>query len=93
MLTKKPIFVVALIMLTFAVALSACGPSATPTVAAEAMAPLPTVEPVPASAGQPTATAITDTYIRTGPGTNYPAYAIAPAGKSGQVLGKSGDGQ
>ena len=93
MLTRKSISVVALIVLAAAVALSACGPKATETPAAAQMAALPTVEPVPATAGQPTATTITDTYIRTGPGTGYPAYAIAPAGKSAQVLGKSSDGQ
>jgi uncharacterized protein YraI len=90
---RKSIFVVAMLVLAATVALSACGPQATATPATAQMAALPTVEPVPAAAGQPTATTTTDTYVRSGPGTNYPAYAIAPAGKSAQVLGKSSDGQ
>ena len=75
-------------------ALTGCGSdeTATPAPTAVPMADLPTVEPAPVAAGAPTATTITDTYIRTGPGTGYPAYAIAPAGKSAEILGKNSDG-
>jgi uncharacterized protein YraI len=77
-----------------AFALTGCGSgeTATPAPTAVPMADLPTVEPAPVAAGAPTATTITDTYIRTGPGTGYPAYAIAPAGKSAEILGKNSDG-
>jgi uncharacterized protein YgiM (DUF1202 family) len=93
-LSKKPIVALFLAVVVMALALTGCGSNETATPApAELSAPaVPTVEPVPAAAGEPSATAITDTYIRTGPGTGYPAYAIAPAGKSGKVIGKNGDG-
>ena len=92
---SKTMTAFALASLVMAMVLTACGGGSTPTAApaAASAASIPTVEPVAASAGQPSATTTTDTYVRTGPGTNYPAYAIAPAGKSAQVLGKSGDGQ
>jgi uncharacterized protein YraI len=93
-LTKKPIMALFLAIVVMALAMTGCGSNETaapePTVVSTST--IPTVEPVPAAAGEPSATTITDTYIRTGPGTNYPAYGIAPAGKSAKVLGKNGDG-
>jgi uncharacterized protein YraI len=93
--SKKIFLTLALATLVAAVVLTGCGSKAreSPATEAEAMAALPTVEPAPVAAGAPTATTTTDTYIRSGPGTGYPAYAIAPAGKSAEILGKSGDGQ
>jgi uncharacterized protein YgiM (DUF1202 family) len=92
---SKTILTLALAVMALALVVTGCGnnETATPAPAAVTMAALPTVEPVPAAAGEPTATTITDTYVRTGPGTGYPAYAIAPTGKSAKVLGKSSDGQ
>jgi len=56
--------------------------------------PVPaTVELVPPQPGDPQATALTEVYVRTGPGDNYPAYGIAPTGTVARVVGKSEDGQ
>jgi len=52
----------------------------------------PTTALVPPAAGDPQATALVNTYVRTGPGTTFPAYGVAPAGASGRVIGKSADG-
>jgi uncharacterized protein YraI len=52
----------------------------------------PTTALVPPAAGDPQAVALVNTYVRTGPGTTFPAYGIAPAGVSGRVIGKSADG-
>jgi uncharacterized protein YraI len=52
----------------------------------------PTTALVPPAAGDPQATALANVYVRTGPGTNYPAYGIAPAGAMARVIGKSEDG-
>jgi len=52
----------------------------------------PSIYPVPPEAGDPQATALTEVYIRTGPGETYPAYGIAPAGSNARVIGKSEDG-
>lgn len=52
----------------------------------------PVVElPLPPS-GAPTATALDAVNIRTGPGTQYPAYGIAQKGDKGEVIGVSEDG-
>lgn len=95
-MTKKTNFklslVLAIAVLLMAAVLTGCGSKDAETPAPSTMA-VPTVEPVAAAAGGPTATTTTDTYVRTGPGTDYPAYGIASAGKSAKVLGKSGDGQ
>ena len=48
---------------------------------------------VPPGPNDPQATSLVNTYIRTGPGDNYPAYGIAEAGRTAFVLGKSPDGQ
>lgn len=52
----------------------------------------PTTELVPPGPDDPQATALANTYVRTGPATNYPAYGVAPAGTTGRVIGKSEDG-
>ena len=52
----------------------------------------PTVEMVPPAAGDPQATALTQTYVRTGPADTYPAYGIAQTGATARVIGKSEDG-
>jgi uncharacterized protein YraI len=48
---------------------------------------------VPPGATDPQATTIANTYVRSGPAANYPAYGIAPAGVTARVIGKSEDGQ
>jgi len=53
----------------------------------------PTTEMVPPAPGDPVAVALVNTYLRTGPGPEYPAYGIAQAGSSGRVIGISVDGQ
>jgi uncharacterized protein YraI len=53
----------------------------------------PTVELVQPQAGDPQATTLTQTYVRTGPGDTYPAYGIAQTSKTARVIGKSEDGQ
>jgi len=52
----------------------------------------PTVELVPPASGDPQATALAQTYVRTGPGDTYPAYGIAQTGAMARVIGKSEDG-
>ena len=61
-------------------------PSSAPTPSA------PTVEPVPTVTGAPYVTTTTSVNIRSGPGTNYPVYGVAPAGVSAPVTGISPDG-
>jgi len=46
----------------------------------------------PPAAGTPTVTAVEFVNIRSGPGTEYPAYGTAAPGATGQVTGKSQDG-
>jgi uncharacterized protein YraI len=53
----------------------------------------PTLELVPPEPGDPQATALVEVYIRTGPGTDYPAYGIAVTGATARVIGKSEDGE
>jgi uncharacterized protein YraI len=53
----------------------------------------PTTEMVPPAPGDPVVVALVNTYVRTGPGQNYPAYGIAQAGSSGRLIGQSLDGQ
>lgn len=53
----------------------------------------PTLDLVPPQAGDPQATALTEVYVRTGPGESYPAYGIAVTGSTARVIGKSEDGQ
>lgn len=99
--STRPALAVALAVISMvAIFAAGCGPAATPTPAAtaaataaptEALAPLPTIEPAAPSANAPTATATTDTYFRTGAGTQYPAYGIAPAGASAEIVATNGD--
>jgi len=51
----------------------------------------PTTEMVPPGPDDPQGAALANVYVRTGPGTNYPAYGIAPVGASGRVIGVSED--
>ena len=53
----------------------------------------PTVDMVPPAEGDPQATALVQTYVRTGPADTYPAYGIAQPGMAARVIGKSEDGQ
>ncbi len=53
----------------------------------------PTVAFTPPGPDAPQATALTEVYIRTGPGDQYPAYGVALTGATGGVIGKSTDGQ
>jgi uncharacterized protein YraI len=47
---------------------------------------------VPPGPTDPQATTLVNTFVRSGPATNYPAYGIAPAGVTGRVIGVSEDG-
>ena len=53
----------------------------------------PTADLVPPGPDEPQTTALVNTYVRTGPAANYPAYGIAPAGALAGVIGKSEDGK
>jgi uncharacterized protein YraI len=56
--------------------------------------PVPeTTDMVPPGPSDPQATTIANTYVRSGPAANYPAYGIAQTGATGRVIGKSEDGQ
>ncbi|MGE5374162.1 MAG: SH3 domain-containing protein [Bacteroidota bacterium] len=56
--------------------------------------PVPeTTQMVPPGPTDPQATTIANTYVRSGPATNYPAYGEAQAGVTARVIGKSEDGQ
>ena len=52
----------------------------------------PTVELVPPAEGDPQAVALTQVYVRNGPGDTYPAYGIAQTNAKARVIGKSQDG-
>jgi uncharacterized protein YraI len=52
----------------------------------------PTVDLVPPGPTDPQAIALTQVYVRTGPGDVYPAYGIADTNASARVIGKSEDG-
>ena len=51
----------------------------------------PTTEMVPPAPGDPQGIALANVYTRNGPGVNYPAYGIAPAGTTGRIIGVSQD--
>jgi uncharacterized protein YraI len=56
--------------------------------------PVPeTTEMVTPGPTDPQATTVANTYVRSGPAANYPAYGIAPAAVTALVIGKSEDGQ
>jgi uncharacterized protein YraI len=52
----------------------------------------PSAALVPPGPSDPQATALVDTYVRTGPAENYPAYGFANAADVARVIGKSVDG-
>jgi len=52
----------------------------------------PTTGFVPPEAGDPQVIARQEVYVRSGPGTNYPAYGIAEEGARGLAIGISEDG-
>ena len=49
--------------------------------------------PTPPEPGLPSATALDAINIRSGPGTQYPSYGVAPKGTQGEVIGVSGNRQ
>jgi uncharacterized protein YraI len=51
----------------------------------------PTAELVPPGSSDPQATTLANTYVRSGPAVNFPAYGVAPAGMTGAVIGVSED--
>jgi uncharacterized protein YraI len=51
-----------------------------------------TEAPPPPPAGVPTVTAIDFVNVRSGPGTTFSIYVVAPPGASGEAVGKSADG-
>jgi uncharacterized protein YraI len=53
----------------------------------------PTTNMVPPGPTDPQVLTLAEVFVRMGPGSQYPAYGIAPAGTTGRVLGKSEDGQ
>jgi uncharacterized protein YraI len=53
----------------------------------------PTVIPNQPSATDPQVTTVQNVYVRSGPGTTYPAYGVVTAGTSGIVLGVSEDSE
>jgi uncharacterized protein YraI len=56
--------------------------------------PVPeTTDLVPPGPSDPQATTLANTYVRSGPAANYPAYGIAPGAITATVIGKSEDGQ
>ena len=55
--------------------------------------PPPDAELPPADPNGPRVTALDAVNVRSGPGTEFPAYGVAPKGATGTVLGKSADGK
>lgn len=53
----------------------------------------PTTNLVPPGPDDPQAMALVNTFVRSGPAVNFPAYGIAPGGASGRVIGISEDRQ
>jgi uncharacterized protein YraI len=49
--------------------------------------------PPPPASGAATGTATEYVNVRSGPGTNYPVLVVAPPGSTGEIIGKSSDGQ
>ncbi len=54
--------------------------------------PPPTTELVPPGADDPQVIALVNTFVRSGPGADYPAFGITPAGARARLLGVSSDG-
>ncbi len=68
------------------------------TVSGVANVPTLPTPPVPPSTtlpapgpGDPQATALVNTFVRSGPAEDWPAFGVAPAGVSGRVIGRSED--
>ena len=76
---------IGLLLAVIVLALIGFGDSPDEPVPPEAVIPTP----IP---GSPIATALDDVNVRSGPGTNYPSYGVAPEGKQGEVIGVSPDG-
>jgi uncharacterized protein YraI len=53
----------------------------------------PTTDMVPPSPDDPQATALANTFVRSGPAVNFPAYGVASTGTTGRVIGVSEDRQ
>lgn len=53
--------------------------------------PPPRVELVPPGAADPQGIVLVNAYLRSGPGADYPAYGVVPAGEAGRILGMSSD--
>ena len=53
----------------------------------------PTSAMVPPGPDDPQATALANTFVRSGPAVNFPAYGVAQAGTTGRVIGVSEDRQ
>jgi uncharacterized protein YraI len=53
----------------------------------------PTTNMVPPGPSDPQATTLANTFVRSGPAVNFPAYGVAPAGTTGRVIGISEDRQ
>lgn len=54
--------------------------------------PVPPSTTIPAPGpGDPQATALVNTFVRSGPAEDWPAFGVAPAGVSGRVIGRSED--
>lgn len=51
----------------------------------------PNVELVPPGADEPQGISLVNTYLRSGPGADYPAYGVVRAGEAGRILGVSSD--
>jgi uncharacterized protein YraI len=52
----------------------------------------PTTAITPPGPSDPQATALVNTFVRSGPDETWPAFGVAPAGVSGRVIGRSEDG-
>lgn len=48
---------------------------------------------VPAGPADPQVLTLVNTFVRSGPANNYPAYGVAEAGTTGRVIGVSSDGE
>jgi uncharacterized protein YraI len=53
----------------------------------------PTTAMVPPGPNDPQGTALANTFVRSGPAVNFPAYGVVPAGTTGRVIGVSEDRQ
>jgi uncharacterized protein YraI len=79
--------VVLIVLLIAAIAFVIIGNDGEPSTPPPPEVSVPT--PLP---GLPSATALEAVNVRSGPGTNYPSYGVAPQGAQGEVIGVSPDG-